>query len=162
MCSVSLAVWSGWKARCLPILLSVSYFLISVTNLWDMIIRLGMCKGRMHHGNDQPSNSHCKRAQTLSFLLDVTVKRQSKSNISDEICLQYLSEWCYLCHTLSGQCARRIDLNDNRHAEFTHVSYCTTRCTDLVHMVEIFEIACGMSWKLRRRSCIKNGEKVEL
>jgi len=29
-------------------------------------------------------------------------------------------------------------------------------------MVEIFEIACGTSWKLRRRSWIKNGEEVEL
>jgi len=29
-------------------------------------------------------------------------------------------------------------------------------------MVEIFEIACGMSWKLRRRSWIRNGEEVEL
>jgi hypothetical protein len=29
-------------------------------------------------------------------------------------------------------------------------------------MVEIFEIACGTSWKLRRRSWIRNGEEVEL
>jgi len=29
-------------------------------------------------------------------------------------------------------------------------------------MVEIFEIACGTSWKLRRRSRIRNGEEVEL
>jgi len=29
-------------------------------------------------------------------------------------------------------------------------------------MVEIFEIACGMSWELRRRSWIRNGEEVEL
>jgi hypothetical protein len=29
-------------------------------------------------------------------------------------------------------------------------------------MVEIFEIACGMVWKLRRRSWIRNGEEVEL
>jgi len=43
-----------------------------------------------------------------------------------------------------------------------HASNCITRLTDLVHMVEIFEIACGTSWKLRRRSWIKNGEEVEL
>jgi len=29
-------------------------------------------------------------------------------------------------------------------------------------MVEIFEIACGTSWNLRRRSWIRNGEAVEL
>jgi hypothetical protein len=29
-------------------------------------------------------------------------------------------------------------------------------------MVEIFEIACGTSWKSRRRSWIRNGEEVEL
>ena len=34
--------------------------------------------------------------------------------------------------------------------------------TDLEHMVEIVEIACGTSWKSRSRSCIRNGEEVEL
>jgi len=29
-------------------------------------------------------------------------------------------------------------------------------------MVEIFEIAYGTSWNLKRRSWIRNGEKVEL
>jgi len=29
-------------------------------------------------------------------------------------------------------------------------------------MIEIFEIACGTSWKLRRRSGIRNGEEVML
>jgi len=29
-------------------------------------------------------------------------------------------------------------------------------------MVEIFEIAYGVSWKLRRRSWIRKGEEVEL
>jgi hypothetical protein len=29
-------------------------------------------------------------------------------------------------------------------------------------MVEIFEIACGTSWKSRRMSWIRNGEEVEL
>jgi len=32
----------------------------------------------------------------------------------------------------------------------------------MMHIVEIFEIACGTSWKLRRRSWIRNGEEVEL
>ena len=67
-----------------------------------------------------------------------------------------------MCYRNSGQCARWIDLNDNRHAEFIHLSNFITRRTDLVHMVEIFEIDCGMSWKLRKRSWIRNGEEVKL
>jgi len=43
-----------------------------------------------------------------------------------------------------------------------HVSNCITLRTDLMHMVEIFQIACGTSWRSRRRSCIRNGEEVEL
>jgi hypothetical protein len=41
-----------------------------------------------------------------------------------------------------------------------HVSNCITLRTDLVHVVEIFENACGTSWILRRRSWIRNGEEV--
>jgi len=33
--------------------------------------------------------------------------------------------------------------------------------TDLVHMFQIFEIAYGMSWKLRRRSWMRKGKEVE-
>jgi hypothetical protein len=29
-------------------------------------------------------------------------------------------------------------------------------------MVDIFEIDCGMSWKSRRRSSIRNGDEFEL
>jgi len=53
-------------------------------------------------------------------------------------------------------------MNNNCHADFIHVSNCITRRTDLVHMVEIFEISCSKSWKLRRRSCIRNCAEVEL
>ena len=55
-----------------------------------------------------------------------------------------------------------MDLNDNCHAVFIHVFNCITLYTDLVHMVEIFEIARGTSWKSRRRSWIRNGEEVKL
>jgi len=51
MQNVILDIWSRGKASCLPILLRVSFFLISVTKLWDLIIRLCMCKGRTHHVN---------------------------------------------------------------------------------------------------------------
>ena len=56
-----------WKAICLPILRSVRYFLISVTKLWDMIIRLCLCKGRMHHVKVLKSESGEKTADTFNL-----------------------------------------------------------------------------------------------
>jgi hypothetical protein len=67
-----------------------------------------------------------------------------------------------MCHRKSGQCAWQIDLNDNRHAVFIHVFTCVSLRTELVHMVKIFVIVCGKSWKSRRRSWIRNGEEVKL
>jgi len=155
-------LWLRWKPMRLPVLLCVSYFLTSVTKLWDMIICLCMCNGPSNHVNDLESKLHCKTAETFSSLLHLTVTQQSKSNISYKICKQNLSEWCHMCHRKSSQCAWRIDLNKNRHAEFNHLSNCITCHRDLVHMVAIFEIACCTLWKLRRRSWIRNGEEVEL
>jgi len=162
MQTVIFDVRSRRNASCLPISLSVSFFLISVTGLWDMIIRMWMCKGRMDHVIVLESKSHCKTARMCGFFLQVTVKWQCKSNISDEMCYQNLSEWYHTCHWERGHWAWGIDLNDNRHAEFIHVSNCITLRTDLVHMVEILDIACGTYWRSRRRSCIGNGEEVEL
>jgi len=85
MQNIILDVWSRGRASCLPILLRVSFFLISVTKLWDLIIRLCMCKGRTRHMNILESESRCKTAKTFSFILQVTVKLQSKSNIRDEM-----------------------------------------------------------------------------
>jgi len=155
-------VRSLWKASCLPISLPVSFFLISVTKLWDMIICLCMCKGQTNHVKVLKYKSHCMMAKTFGFFLQVNVKWQCKSNISNQMCYQNSSEWCHTCHGKSGQCAWRINHNDNRHAKFTHVSNCITLRTDLVRMVEIFQSAYGTSWKSKRRSWIRNGEEVEL
>jgi hypothetical protein len=84
--TVLCSVWSRWKASCLPILLRVSVGLMSVTKLWDMIICLCMCKGQTHHVKVLKSKSGCKTAITYGFILQVTVKWQSKRNISDEMC----------------------------------------------------------------------------
>jgi hypothetical protein len=67
-----------------------------------------------------------------------------------------------MCYRNSSQCSRRICLNDDRHAIFIHVSNCITLHTDLLHRVEIIEIAYGMSWKSRSRSWIRIGEEVKL
>jgi len=95
-------VISLWKVICLPETLCLSFILISVTILWDMIIRLCMYNGRMHHVKVLESKSHGKMAKTFNFYLQVTVKRQSKSYISDEIYKQNLSEWCHTCHRKRG------------------------------------------------------------
>jgi hypothetical protein len=56
----------------------------------------------------------------------------------------------------------RIDRNGNCHAGIIHLSSGITLPPDLGHVVEIFEIAYGTSWKLRRWSSIQNGKVVEL
>jgi len=127
-----------------------------------MIIRLCMCKGWTHDVKVLESKLHCKTANTFGFFLQVTVKWQSKRNVSDEMCQQNFSEWCRTSHWTSGQCTWRIDLNDNRHAAFLHESNCIILHTDLVHMVQILEVAYGRSWTSRRRSWIRNGEEVKL
>ena len=129
--------------------------------LWDVIIRLCLCKGRTHYVKVLESKSGDKIADTFDLQQHVTVQRPTKSNISDEIYYQYLCEWCQKWHRKSGQWSIRISLNDNHHAAFIHVSHCITLRTDLMYVVEIFGIAYGTSWKLRRRSCISKGEEVE-
>jgi hypothetical protein len=86
MQNVIFDVWSQGKASCLQILLPVNFFLISGTKLWDMIMCLCMCKSRTHLVNVLEFISHCNTDKTYCFILQVTVKWQSESNISDELC----------------------------------------------------------------------------
>jgi len=55
-----------------------------------------------------------------------------------------------------------ILLNDEHYAAFIHVFHCITFPTDQVHMIEIWNMACGMSGKSRRRSWIRKGVEVRL
>ena len=68
---------SLWKAICVSILLCVSFFLISVNKLWDMIICLCKCKGRTHHENVLESKAGCQMSNTLDFCLRITVLWES-------------------------------------------------------------------------------------
>jgi len=72
-------VISLWKALCLPILLRVSFFLISGTKLWDKILHLCMCKSRTHHVKVQELKSPRKTVKIFDSYLQMTIKRQSKS-----------------------------------------------------------------------------------
>jgi len=67
-----------------------------------------------------------------------------------------------MSHRASGQYSIPLCLSDDRHAAFIHASNCITLRTGLVHMVEIFKFTNGTSWKSRKRSWMRKGEKVEL
>jgi len=151
---------SRWREIWVPILLCVSVVLISVIKLWDMIIGLWMCKGQTHHLKVLESKWRCMTAKTFDFFLQVTVKWESTSWISDEINKQNLSGWCQTTDRGSGRCPIWICLNDYRYAAFIHASKCITLRTDLVHTVEIIEFAYSTSWKSRRRSWMRKGEEV--
>jgi len=150
-------VISQCKAICVPILLHVSCCWMSVTKLWDMIIRLCMCKGWTHHAKVLESKSACQRANKFNFCLPISDEWESKSYNRDEMYRENSSKWCHTSHRKRGQCPIRICLNDDRDAAFIHASNCITLRTDLVHMVEIFKIAYVMSWKSMRRSWMRKG-----
>jgi len=67
-----------------PILLCVSFYVISVTKLWDMIIRLCMCKGRIGHATFLNFNSHCLTTDVRDIILPVTVTWDNSNWIADK------------------------------------------------------------------------------
>jgi len=62
------------KVICVPILLPVSFHLILMTKLWDMIIGLCMYKARMGQANVLDSNSDWLTTNERDIPLPVTVK----------------------------------------------------------------------------------------
>jgi len=138
---VILNVISIWKVTSVPPLLRVSEFLMSVTTLWDMMICLGMRKGRIHHANGPDFESACKTTNELDIVWPIIFKWESKNSITDEIHYQNWSQLFHNSHPRSGQCSIRICHNDDCHAALTDASTSTTLHTDLVTMVEIFKIA---------------------
>jgi len=65
-------------------------FLISLTELWDMMIHLCMCKSWTQHVKVQQIKSGGKMATRCDFYPHLRVKLQSKSYISHEIYEQKL------------------------------------------------------------------------
>ena len=53
-------------------------------------------------------------------------------------------------------------MNDDRDAAYDDGFNCITRCIDLLHIVEMLKISYGRSWKSRRMSWMRKGEKVGL
>jgi len=149
-----------WKAIYASIVLCVSYILISVTKLWDMIISLSKCKGWMCHAKVLESKSGCKPANTCDFWLPITIKWEHKSYISDDIYKQHLIVRYHTGQRKSGQYSIRISLNDIRYATFIPRSYYITVRPDRVHTVEIFDIAYCTSWKSRWWSWMRKSEEV--
>jgi len=54
-----------------------------------------------------------------------------------------------------------MGLNDDHDAAFANTSNCITLHTDLLDMVEMFEIAYGTSQNWRRSSWMWTGENLE-
>jgi len=65
---------SVWNAINVSILLRVSFYFISVTKLWDMIIRQCMCKGRIGCANVLDCKSHPLTANERDIVLPIVVK----------------------------------------------------------------------------------------
>jgi len=66
------------------ILLHVSYYLIAVNKLWDMIIRLCMCKGLIVHANVLEFKSYRLTTNEHDIVLLVNVKSDNLNRIRDE------------------------------------------------------------------------------
>ena len=62
-----------------PVLLGVIFFWISVTKLWDKIIRQGVCKGRTGHANVVDSKSSWLTNNDLYIVLPFADKWLSKT-----------------------------------------------------------------------------------
>jgi len=151
-------------SNALPVLslLCVSFYLISVTKLWHMIICLCMCKGQIGHANVLDIKSHWLTTNECDIVLPINIKWDNSNSITDETRRQNLSQWCHTSHRCSGQSAIRSWMNDYLHASYDHGSNCIMGCTDLVHIVGILKIAYGRSWKSRRMSWMRKGEEVWL
>jgi len=67
------------KVICVPILLSVSLFWISVTKLWDMLIRQCVCKGHMGHPTVPDAKSSWSTTNEGYIILPVKVELESKT-----------------------------------------------------------------------------------
>jgi len=125
------------KATNEPIFLCASFYLISVTKLWDMIIRLCMCNSRVVHGNVLQFKSYWLTTNECDMVLLVTFKSDNLNRIRDETHQLNLSQWRHTSHWWGCQCTTRTRMNDNCHAAYDKAANCITLCTDPVHMVEI-------------------------
>jgi hypothetical protein len=76
---------SMWKAIREPILLLVSFYMISVTKLWNMIIRVYMCKGGKYLAKVLVSTMSFMMTNKLHSASMVSVKWESTNIIGDEI-----------------------------------------------------------------------------
>jgi len=151
-----------WNQIWVPVLLHVSFFWISVTKLWDIIIRQWVCNSQTGNGTALDSKSSWGITNKLDTILPVKVKCGHKSWIRDTIYKQNLSEWRHSSHKWSDYCVIWTWMNDSRHVALMHASNYITLPSNMVHMVEFLVFAYGTSWNSRRRSWIWKGEEVRL
>jgi len=79
---------SIWTATPVPILLHVSFYLSSVTELWDMIIGLCVCNGQIGHANDLDIKSRWQPMDVISscpLLVSETIKSKLQMKLAKKI-----------------------------------------------------------------------------
>jgi len=121
-----------------------------------------MCNGRIGNANVLDFESHWLTTNERDIILPVTVMWDYSNSITDETHQQNSSQWCCMRHRCSGQSTMRSWMNDDCHAAYHHASNRINLCTGLVHMVEMWKIASGRSWKLRGMCWMRKGEEVGL
>jgi len=76
------------KAIRVPILLSISFYFIAVTKLWDINICLCMCKGQIGHANVLDFKTHWLTTYQCDIVLPVSVKSHNYNQIFGRTDLQ--------------------------------------------------------------------------
>jgi hypothetical protein len=149
--------WSKWchicvNARNVPTWSHVSFFLISRTRLWEMILHLCMCQGRTHHVKGLEYQSGCKTTSPCDIWLSITDEWKSKGSSIDTIAKQNLSEEWHTSNWNNDQYSVLICQTDDTKAVFIHICNCITLCMHVMHTIEMLEMARATSWKSRRRN----------
>jgi len=102
------ADWHSWwcinlKCNIWTYFAACPLYYISVTKLWDIIIRLCMYKGRIGHANGLDFKCDWLTTNEHDIVLPVTVKLDNWNSITDETHKQNISQWCHTSHRGCGQ-----------------------------------------------------------
>ena len=153
---------SPWNVTDVHIVLCVSLFSISVTIVWEIIIRLRMCNG--HMGQTVVLDSKLDRLTI--HLPDIALylkARWEHTLYSVEFTMKYnFTHWCHTWQMRWSPCITCICMYDHHHVAFIHIFSCIAFHSDLVHIVKIIKIASGRLSRFRRRNWWRTTQAVRL
>jgi len=150
------------KVICEPRLVHVGNFLISVSKIADMTIRLCLSKGRMCHTNVPDSKSYWSTIHRHDIIMPLTRKWEREIYIEDNIYHHNIVQPWHRCFRRNGQCAMQIRRNDHHHIPLILRSNYITLLSDPAHILNILEIAYGRSWKLGWCNWIRQNTQIDL